>query len=119
MPSPGENDKKVEQAFELVDRLEKKDVLPKPVSVKEKPEEGQWAGPPGIRIQFKMDALFPREKSFRKNSAESELFDFRFTIPHVWQVPVLGNLALKAAKHLQAKKVPETIRDIFKYLKNS
>jgi hypothetical protein len=120
MPVPRENEKKVERAFEVIEKLEKSDNA--------RNKEAEFAGKKktagrkdhdksGLRIHFALDALVSESDTRQAGekdlqSGSSKLIDIRFTVPYIWRIPVIGKTALKIVKHLQAEKYPESIRDI-------
>lgn len=120
MPAPRENEKKVERAFEVIEKLEKND--------KARNAKTEFAGKKenagrkehqksGLRIHFGLDALVSESDTRQSGekdlqSGSSRLIDIRFTVPYIWRIPVIGKTALKIVKHLQGEKYPESIRDI-------
>ena len=123
MTMPRENEKKVERAFEVIERLEKNDTAGNSAgeTPKKKPRERKAPEQSGLRIHFAMDALLS-ENDTRKAEAKdlkagpAKLFDIRFTVPYIWQIPVIGKTALKIVKLLQPEQHTESIRDILRSL---
>ncbi len=119
MPAPKENERKVQRAFEIVERLEETEkarnagnASKSGVQATHKTHEKS-----GLRIHFGLDALVSErdtqdagEKNLR--SGRSKLIDIRFTVPYIWQIPVVGKTALKILNHFQGENYPESIRDI-------
>lgn len=119
MPVPRENEKKVERAFEVIERLEKSDKARNAgaESAKKKTADRKDHNKSGLRIHFALDALVSENDTRQAGekdlqSGSSKLIDIRFTVPYIWRIPVIGKTALKIVKHLQAEKYPESIRDI-------
>ncbi|RJP43661.1 MAG: hypothetical protein C4548_06870 [Desulfobacteraceae bacterium] len=119
MPVPRENEKKVERAFEVIEKLEKSDNARNvgAESAKKKTADRKDHNKSGLRIHFAMDALVSENDTRQAGekdlqSGSSKLIDIRFTVPYIWRIPVIGKTALKIVKHLQAEKYPESIRDI-------
>lgn len=119
MPMPKENEKKVERAFEVIERLEKSEKIKNETSesAKKKTAGKKDTEKSGIRIHFALDAFVSEsdtrqagEKDLR--AGKSKLLDIRFTVPYIWQIPVIGRTALKIVKHFQSENYPESIRDI-------
>jgi hypothetical protein len=119
MPVPRENEKKVERAFEVIEKLEKSDNARNAgaESAKKKTADRKDHNKSGLRIHFALDALVSENDTRQAGekdlqSGSSKLIDIRFTVPYIWRIPVIGKTALKIVKHLQAEKYPESIRDI-------
>lgn len=119
-----QHEKKVDRAFEVVERLEKneKKKTPSPESAKKDTGKRSGGSRSGLQIQFSMDALISdkdtrasKEKNLR--AGKSNLLNFKFTVPYIWSIPILGKTALKVVKSLQAEEYPESIRDILGSLK--
>jgi hypothetical protein len=119
-----QHEKKIDRAFEVVERLEKKE-KEKSASIKSS-EKATVKGPAvsrsGLQIQFSLDALVSdkdtrdaKEKDLR--AGKSNLLNFKFTVPYIWNIPVIGKTALKVVKRFQAEEYPESIRDILGSLK--
>lgn len=123
MTMPKENEKKVERAFEVIERLEKNDTAGAGAdeTLKKKPRERKAHEKSGLRIHFALDALLsdsdtrtPEAKDLKAGPAK--LLDIRFTVPYIWQIPVIGKTALKIVKLLQPEQHTESIRDILRSL---
>lgn len=119
MPAPKENEKKVERAFEVIERLEKNDKArqTEAESAKKKTNDQKGHQQSGLRIRFALDALVSEHDTRQAgekdlHSGSSKLIDIRFTVPYIWRIPVIGKTALKIVKYLQGEKYPESIRDI-------
>jgi hypothetical protein len=116
MAVPKDQQRKVERAFEVVERLERREKTPKPpeASPKGKKEKGLNSG---LRVHFSLDALISEKdtrgaKEGEIHPGKSNLLNIRFTVPYLWQIPVLGKTALKVIKRFQSDDYPESIRDI-------
>jgi len=122
MASTKKNASKVDRAFEVVDRLEE--------SAKRMADSAEtvYAGTKparkrsGLQFRFSMDALISdqdtqaaREDNLR--SGESNLLNFKITLPHIWKIPVVGKTALKIIKRIQAEEYPDSLKDILRSLK--
>lgn len=130
MPVPHKNEKKLERAFNVIEKLEKSDnaenkspagVKPdsigKPESVQKTPVDRKNNSKSGIRIHLALDALISEDDTQKTGAVDlhagkSKLLNVGVTIPHIWKIPVIGRTALKLVKHFQVEKDPETIRDI-------
>ncbi len=122
MASTKKNVTKIDRAFEVVDRLEENakrmaDSAEAPFSGNEPVRKRS-----GLQFRFSMDALISdqdtqaaKEKNLR--SGESNLLNFKITLPYIWKIPVIGKTALKIIKRIQAEEYPETIKDILSSLK--
>jgi len=122
MASTKKNATKIDRAFEVVDRLEKNaermaESVNTAVSGKMKSHKRS-----GLQFRFSMDALISdqdtraaSEKDLR--SGESNLLNFKITLPHIWKIPVFGKTALKIIKRIQAEEYPDSIKDILSSLK--
>jgi hypothetical protein len=122
MASTKKNITKVDRAFEVVDRLEQNakrmaDSAETAFSGKEPVRKRS-----GLQFRFSMDALISdqdtqaaKEKNLR--SGESNLLNFKITLPYIWKIPVIGKTALKIIKRIQAEEYPESIKDILSSLK--
>ncbi len=76
----------------------------------------------GLQFHFSMDALISDQdtraaKEDDLHAGESNLLNFKITLPHIWKIPVIGKTALKLIKRIQAEEYPESIKDILKSLK--
>lgn len=124
MASTKKNDTKVDRAFEVIERLEndeKKRAAAK-AGKTETPGEKSPAKRSGLQFRFSMDALVSdkdkrgfRDDDFR--SGESNLLNFKITVPYIWRIPVIGPTALKLVRRIQSEEYPESIKDILKSLK--
>ena len=110
--------KKVEDAFDLVDKLDKENP-PGNIGVKADPKPVSRSG---LRVRFAIDALISDsdtravdDKEIR--AGESILVDFGITLPYIWNIPVIGKTVLKVVKYLQKEDRPESVRDILKSLR--
>ena len=130
MPVPQKNEKKLERAFEVIEKLEKSDnaknspaagVEPnsagKSESVRKTSVNRKNTHKSGIHIHLALDALISEDDTQKTGSKEmqagtSKLINVGVTIPHIWKIPVIGRTALKIVRHFQVEKHPETIRDI-------
>jgi hypothetical protein len=121
MASIKKNETKVDRAFAVVDRLEEN---AKRVADSEETgvSETKQAKRSGLQFRFSMDALISdqdtrsaREDNLR--SGESNLLNFKITLPHIWKIPVIGKTALKIIKRIQEEEYPESLKDILKSLK--
>ena len=124
MTATKSNDKKIDRAFEVVERLEKKEKDQGPSSGAE-PRKSKKQGPAkrsGLQFRFSMDALISEQDTRATQSGdlrpgESNLLNFKITLPYVWKIPVIGKTALKIVRYLQADDRSESIRDILSSLK--
>lgn len=123
MPVPKKNEKKVERAFEVIERLEKTDkAANNVVEVPEKAPRGRkQTEQSGLRIHFALDAMVSEDdtrKTGEKDlqAGKSKLLDIRFTVPYIWQIPVIGKTAMKVVKFLQPDRHSESIREILQSL---
>jgi hypothetical protein len=114
-----QDEKKVERAFEVIENLERTSKKGDSPKTSDSKKSGMKRGKEesGIRIRFSLDALISekdtessREKDLR--AGRSNLLDIGFTVPYIWNIPVIGSTVLKIVKHLQAESYPETLRDI-------
>ncbi len=114
-----QDEKKVERAFEVIENLEKTSGKGdfRKTSDTRKHAGSKRKNESGIRIRISLDALISekdtedcREKDLHPGKAN--LLDLGFTVPYIWKIPVIGTLALKIVKHLQAETYPESLRDI-------
>lgn len=130
MPVPHNNEKKLERAFNVIEKLErhdntenkplggvKPDSIDKPESVQETPVDRKKTTKSGIHIHLALDALISEDDTQKTgaidlHAGKSKLLTVGLTIPHIWKIPVIGRTALKLVKHFQVEKDPETIRDI-------
>jgi len=125
MTASKQHEKKVDRAFEVVERLEKNEKKKNPASTKSsKKVTGKRPGGArsGLQIQFSLNALVSdndtrksREKDLR--AGKSNLLNFKFTVPYIWNIPIFGKTALKVVKRFQSEEYPESIRDILGSLK--
>ena len=122
MASTKKNITKVDRAFEVVDRLEQnaKRMADSEETVFSGKEQVRKRS--GLQFCFSMDALISdqdtqaaKEKNLR--SGESNLLNFKITLPYIWKIPVIGKTALKIIKRIQAEEYPESIKDILSSLK--
>ncbi len=109
--------RKVERAFEVVERLEKREKSPKPPGPSPKGKKEKGLNSSGLRVHFSLDALISEKDTKAAREGElhpgkSNLLNIRFTVPYIWQIPVLGKTALKVIKRFQSDDYPESIRDI-------
>ena len=113
------HEKKVDRAFEVVERLEKNEKKKTPSATSAQKGTGKRAGESssGLQIQFSLNALVSdkdtrtsKEKDLR--AGKSNLLNFKFTVPYIWNIPVFGKTALKIVKRFQSEEYPESIRDI-------
>ena len=121
MASIKKNETKVDRAFAVVDRLEENakrvaDSVETAVSEKKQTKRS------GLQFCFSMDALISdqdtrsaREDNLR--SGESNLLNFKITLPYIWKIPVIGKTALKIIRRIQTDEYPESLKDILKSLK--
>ena len=124
MTATKSNDKKIDRAFEVVERLEKKEKDQGPSSGAE-PRKSKKQGPAkrsGLQFRFSMDALISEQdtratRPGELRPGESNLLNFKITLPYVWKIPVIGKTALKIVRYLQADDRSESIRDILSSLK--
>ncbi len=119
MPMPKENEKKVERAFEVIEKLEKSDKTKNDdrESARKKTADRKEVEKSGIRIHFGLDALVSESDTRKAGEKDlmpgkANLLDIRFTVPYIWRIPVIGRVALKIVKQFQTEKYPESIRDI-------
>lgn len=125
MTASKQHEKKVDRAFEVVERLEKNEKKKNSDSVRSSKKDTvkkSGGSRSGLQIHFSLDALISDKdtrKSKEKNlrPGKSNLLNFKFTVPYIWSIPVLGKTALKIVKRLQAEEYPESIRDILGSLK--
>lgn len=125
MTASKQHEKKVDRAFEVVERLEKNEKKKNSDSVRSSRKDTvkkSGGSRSGLQIHFSLDALISdkdtrtsKEKNLRPG--KSNLLNFKFTVPYIWSIPVLGKTALKIVKRLQAEEYPESIRDILGSLK--
>lgn len=116
------NEKKIDRAFEVVERLEKKEKDQRPDAEPVKPKKQGSAKRSGLQFRFSMDALISEQDTRGTRSGdlrpgESNLVNFKITLPHVWKIPVIGKTALKIVRYFQADDRSESIRDILSSLK--
>lgn len=124
MASTKKNVTKVERAFEVVDRLEKNEKRMAAsagagTSGSKKKQTGKRSG---LQFRFSMDALISDQdtraaKKGDLHAGESNLLNFKITLPHIWKIPVIGKTALKVIRRIQAEEYPESIKDILSSLK--
>ena len=124
MASTKKNETKIKRAFEVVDRLEeteRKKAASAGVGASGagKKQTGKRSG---LQFRFSMDALISDQDTRAAKEAdlyagESNLLNFKITLPHIWKIPVIGKTALKLIKRVQAEEYPESIRDILNSLK--
>ncbi len=124
MASTKKNQAKVDQAFEVVDRLEKNEKkmaasAGAAVSGSGKKQTGKRSG---LQFRFSMDALISDQdtrsaKEDDLHAGESNLLNFKITLPHIWKIPVIGKTALKIIKRIQSEEYPDSIKDILSSLK--
>ncbi|MCD6586755.1 MAG: hypothetical protein J7K96_13440 [Desulfobacteraceae bacterium] len=124
MTSTKKNETKIKRAFEVVDRLEKNEKKKAAsaggsASGAGKKKTGKRSG---LQFRFSMDALISDQdtraaKKGGLHAGESNLFNFKITLPHIWKIPVIGKTALKIIKRIQTEEYPESIKDILKSLK--
>jgi len=122
MASIKKNVSKVDRAFEVVDRLEKNAERMADSAKVAAPEKKQGGKRSGLQFRFSMDALISDQdtqaaKEDDLRSGESNLLNFKITLPHIWKIPVIGKTALKIIKRIQAEEYPESIKDILSSLK--
>jgi hypothetical protein len=118
------HDKKVDRAFEVIDRLEKKEKKKAPAQKSSKQANSAECNGKrsGLQIRFALDALISDQdsrSSSEKNlhAGESNLLNFKITLPYIWKIPVIGKAALKIVKRIQTEEYPDSIRDILATLK--
>ena len=124
MPAPKENEKKVERAFEVIEKLEKNHQTGTTKPQKNMPPAPKAVQKSGLHVHFALDAMLSEsdtqktgEKDLR--AGQSKLLDIRFTVPYIWQIPVIGSTALKFVKYFQSEKHAESVRDILKSLQRN
>ncbi len=123
MPVPKKNEKKVERAFEVIEKLEKndKDANHAAAAPKKVPRGRMAVEKSGLRIHFALDAMVSEDDTHKTGEKDlqagnSKLLDIRFTVPYIWQIPVIGKTAMKIVKFLQPDRHSESVRDILKSL---
>ena len=117
------NEKKVERAFEVIDRLEKNEK--KMADAKHDPDASKkkkMKKRSGLKFRFSMDAVISDQdrKSLSGedfHTGESNLLNFNITLPYVWRIPVIGPAALKIIRRVQSDDYQESIKDILRSLK--
>jgi len=121
---PKDNEKKVERAFAVIENFEKRDAKQSdgPAPRTTTAGGGTPAEKSGIRICFAMDAVVSEQDRRKTGDRDvtpgpARLLDIRFTVPYIWQIPVIGRPALKTVRHFQAKGYPESLRGILRLLK--
>jgi hypothetical protein len=87
MTMPIKNEAKVVEAFEILDKIGKKDTLK---IIPPEPDAG-------IRIHFGIEARDPENKPLKPIHID-------FIIPFVRQIPIIGKTVLKTIRYLQAKQ---------------
>ncbi len=115
MATPKETEKKVDRAFEVIDRLEKSEKRPGSASKANPGHRPRLSSKSGLRINLSLDALISENDSRTEKElhpGKSNLLDIHLTVPYVWKIPIFGKTALKIIKRLQAQEYPESIRDI-------
>ncbi len=121
---PKDNEKKVERAFAVIENFEKRDARQGggPDPGRKSAGGGKPAEKSGIRICFAMDALVSEQDKRKTGDQDfkpgpARLVDIRFTVPYIWQLPIIGKPALKTVRHFQASGYPNPLRGILGFLK--
>lgn len=124
MTSTENNDKKVDRAFEVIDRLESRREKSDAAAQDSASARGKKTKHrSGLRLHFSMEALIsdedrkglPREEGVKAGA--SNLLNFNITLPHVWRIPVVGPAALKIIKRIQSDNYQDSIKDILNSLR--
>jgi len=125
MATTKQNERKVERAFRVIEQLEEKEKKhePKALPPDEDTEIEKRNKKSGLQIRFSLDALISdkdskksKEKDLR--AGESNLLNFKITVPFIWRLPVIGKTALKIINRIQTEEYPETVRDLLNSLKS-
>lgn len=120
---PKDNEKKVERAFAVIENFEKRSATQRDGPAPRKTTGGGTpAEKSGIRICFAMDAVVSEQDRRKTGDPDfkpgpARLLDIRFTVPYIWQIPVIGKPALKTVRYFQAKGYPDPLRGLLRFLK--
>ncbi len=126
MALPKENEKKVERAFAVIEKLEKNHQTGNNAAEPQKnmPLAPRTVQKSGLHVHFALDAMLSESDSQKTGekdlrAGQSKLLDIRFTVPYIWQIPVIGSTALKFVKYFQSEKHAESVRDILQSLQRN
>jgi hypothetical protein len=91
---------KVDRAFEVIDSIDK-NIQDKAIELKKVNAMVPFQGGEGIHIRFKLDLI--RWQDFvdgGKNRTEDDSIVIDFTIPYIWNLPVVGDITKAVIKEL-------------------
>lgn len=91
---------KVDKAFEVIDSIDK-NVQDRAIELKKVHSIVPFQGGEGIHIRFKLDMI--RWQDFvdgGKNRTEDDSVVIDFTIPYIWNLPIVGDLSKSIIKEL-------------------
>ncbi|MBK8397877.1 MAG: hypothetical protein IPL26_21895 [Leptospiraceae bacterium] len=96
---------KVDKAFEVIDNIDK-NIQGKAIELKKVNALVPFEGNEGIHIRFKIDMI--RWQDFvdgGKNKTEDDGIVIDFTIPYLWNLPVIGDVTKIVIKELVKLKI--------------
>lgn len=91
---------KVDRAFEVIDSIDK-NIQDKAIELKKVNAIAPYQGGEGIHVRFKLDMI--RWQDFvdgGKNKTEEDGIIIDFTIPYIWNLPVVGDITKAFIKEL-------------------
>lgn len=95
---------KIDQAFEIMDHIERDTAAHTPLKEKKSPLERL-----GFRFHISLDAVMPEEKHKNRRQKEnpvhkSSILDIGLTIPFFWKMPIIGGIAQKVVQNIKTLK---------------
>lgn len=96
---------KVDKAFEVIDNIDK-NIQDKAIELKKVNAITPYQGGEGIHVRFKLDMI--RWQDFvdgGKNKTEEDGIVIDFTIPYIWNLPVVGDITKAVIKELVKLKI--------------
>ena len=116
--------KKVEDAFELVEKMENYHPGESEKTRQERKKDDKKEAPrSGLRFRFGLDAFISDSDTRAADDTEmrpgkATLLNINVTVPYIWKIPFIGKTALRLIKRVQAQGAPESLRDILNSLRN-
>jgi hypothetical protein len=101
--------KKIDNAFEIMEHIEKETSAEKTIG--QRSNSTKSASPLerlGFRFHISLDAVMPEEKGNRNKTAvplnKSSILDIGLTIPFFWKMPIIGGIAQKVVQSIKTLK---------------
>ncbi len=106
--------KKIDNAFEIMENIEKETSAEKTSGKKaigQRSNSTKSASPLerlGFRFHISLDAVMPEKKDSKKKSQaplkKSSILDIGLTIPFFWKMPIIGGIAQKVVQSIKTVK---------------